>query len=103
MNKRRANLEKMIALTLLAYAIGLLLGEAMRNVAYRAIAPSEIRLEMLAIPRAEQPPHKWRRYSGLFVLLKQQPRLPATVVRHTTRKAAEAFACLVLGNIRTLV
>lgn len=34
MNKKRGNLEKMIALLLLAYAIGLLIGEAIRDTIY---------------------------------------------------------------------
>jgi hypothetical protein len=103
MNKRRANLEKMIALTLLAYAIGLLLGEAVRDVTYRAIDPSNIRLETLSTnPSAEQP-RKWRLYSGLFVLLKQKPRLSAKTIRQTARTAADAFAGLALGNVRSFV
>jgi hypothetical protein len=103
MNKRRENLEKMIALALLAYAIGLLLGEAVRDVTYRAIDPDNIRLETLNSYPKTEPPRKWKLYSGLFVLLKQRPRLPEKVIHQTAHKAAEAFACLALGNVRSFV
>lgn len=56
MNKRQANLEKLIALVLIAYAIGLLVGEQLRDQVYGSGEKREL-------------------YSGLFVLLKQQLRL----------------------------
>ena len=52
MNKRRDHMEKMVALLLIAYAIGLWLGETLR----KALFPEGTR--------------KHKLYSGLFVLLK---------------------------------
>lgn len=103
MNRKRENLEKMIALALLAYAIGLLLGEAVRDVAYRAIDPSSICLATLRTTPTTNLPRKWQLYSGLFVLLKQKPRLPDHVFRLTAQKAAQAFSCLAIGNVRSFV
>jgi hypothetical protein len=103
MNKRQDHLEKMIALTLLAYAIGLLVGEAVRDVTYRDIDPSQICLETLSTYPTSTPPHKWQLYSGLFVLLKQKPRLPENIYLLIVRAAVDAFACLLLGNVRTFV
>jgi hypothetical protein len=103
MNKLRANLEKMIALALLAYAIGLLLGEAIRDVTYRAINPIDVHLETLSTNPTTVQPRKWRLYSGLFVLLKQKPRLSKKVIHQIAHQAAQAFTCLALGNVRSFV
>jgi hypothetical protein len=103
MNKQRENLEKTIALTLLAYAIGLLLGEAVRDVTYRAVDPRDLRIEMLNRYPKPEPPRKWKLYSGLFVLLKQKPRLSENVTRQITHITAEAFARLIFGNVPSFV
>ena len=52
MNKRRDQMEKMVALLLIAYAIGLWLGETLRSTLF----PEDTR--------------KHKMYSGLFVFLK---------------------------------
>jgi len=46
------NIKKMVALVLLAYSIGLLIGEFVRDELYEG--------------------RTWQRYSGLFILLKQK-------------------------------
>jgi hypothetical protein len=46
---------------------------------------------------------KWLLYSGLFVLLKQKLRLSADQVATISQVAADAFAILVHGNVRSFV
>ncbi len=42
MNKRQQHLEQMIALTLIAYNLGLWFGEALRDVTYGHIKPNQV-------------------------------------------------------------
>ncbi len=104
MNQRQENLEKMLALTLLAYTIGLLLGEAVRDVAYGGVDPGAIDLERLTTSPTTPVSRKWCLYAGLFVFLKQQPKLPHGVLQRTVQQVVRAFACLVLPTpVRTFV
>ena len=88
MNKRQHYLEQMAALTLLAYTIGLLVGEAIRD-------------ELFGSTRAGQPTpaqRKWQRYSGLFILLKRKLALSAATLRQLVaqvhlRSRCPAAAC----------
>jgi hypothetical protein len=80
MNKQREQMEKMVALVLLAYAIGLLVGEAIRDRMYGGNggggSSSRSRSRSGSRSRgAKEKGRKWRLYSGLFVLLKQKLRL----------------------------
>ncbi len=59
MNKTGEYMEGMVALVLLAYAIGLVLGEELRDELYGGTG-------------------RWRLYSGLFVLLVVRPKLQAS-------------------------
>jgi len=83
MNKKQINMEKMIALVLLAYTIGLLLGEGFRDRMYEG--------------------KKWRRYSGLFILLKQKIQLSRKVLAEVINDIYLLFMRIVLGNVRTYV
>ncbi len=75
MHKQQQNMEKMLALLFLVYAIGLLIGEGLRDHLY-----GEWIGEQEPVPDKERIPgrpqrkkgKKWRRYSGLFILLKQK-------------------------------
>jgi len=69
MNKGQEKLEKMIALVLLAYAIGLLVGE------------------------------KWKLYSGLFIRLKQQVRLARQEVPRLVTQVLFSFRQMVSGYV----
>lgn len=84
MNKRRDHMEKMVALLLITYAIGLWLGETLRS----KLFPEGTRLHKL--------------YSGLFVLLK----LKLTLSRHefipVSSLALTSFSTLVC-NVRNNV
>jgi len=75
MNQKQEYMEKMIALLLLIFPIGLLLGEGLRDFLYgEPIAEGE------QVPEKDQVPNvpdlkkskKWKRYSGLFILLRQK-------------------------------
>jgi len=83
MNKKQENMEKMVALVLLAYCIGFLLGEHIRDVIYDG--------------------KKWRRYSGLFILLKQKIQLSKEVIEEIMEKVYLLFMKIILGNVRTNV
>jgi hypothetical protein len=75
MNKQQENMEKMLALLLLVFTIGFLVGEHLRDHLYgEQVAAHEALAEKDRIPGS---PHKrkgkkWKRYSGLFILLKQK-------------------------------
>jgi hypothetical protein len=73
MNQRKSHMEKMLALLLLVFAIGLLVGERLRDHLYgEAMAEDEPIPEKDRIPGSPflKKGKKWKRYSGLFILLK---------------------------------
>ena len=82
MNKRQDYLEKMISLVFIAFVVGLLFGEAIRDVTYGRLEPDQIQAHWLNdLPAALVQHRKWKIYSGLFVLLKQKPKLPEETLR----------------------
>lgn len=86
MNKRQENMEKMLALVMIAYSIGLLLGEAIRDRMYT---------------QAGKVSRKWYLYSGLFVLLKQKICLSRKELRQVVSQVLLLFRTLVFGVVRT--
>ena len=84
MNKRRDYMEKMVALLLIAYAIGLWLGETLRS----ALFPEGTR--------------KHKIYSGLFVLLKLKLTMPRQDFLPISSSALSSFTNLVC-NVRSNV
>jgi hypothetical protein len=104
MNKHQHHLEQMIALTLIAYNLGLWFGEALRDVTYGHIQLSQVQLCLtgkLKVDLKKYP--KWTIYSGLFVLLKQKLRIPKKELNLLSREATKAFAHLIYGNVRSFV
>jgi hypothetical protein len=91
MNKSQSNMEQVMALAMLAYAIGLLLGEALRDRLYGC--PSS----------QDASARKWRLYSGLFILLKHKIPLPRNVIRQILNDVLCAFKSLVLCPVPTHV
>ncbi len=85
MSKSQLNMEKMIAMLLIAYAVGLLVGEAIRDQMYGAMTN-------------KRSAKLWQLYSGLFVLLKQKMRLAAAALRILIRQVQQSFALLVTGE-----
>jgi hypothetical protein len=104
MNKKQPHLEQMIALCLLAYIIGVWLGEAIRDVMYGNLDIPQVPdalLNRLSVDPTSHP--KWLLYSGLFILLKQKLRLPNHKIKAISQAAATAFTSLVFGNVRSSV
>ena len=84
MNKRRDHMQKMVALVLIAYAIGLWLGEALRDALFPDGCP------------------KRKLFSGLFVLLKLKLSLSPPEYLKISCSAFSSFAGL-SQNVRTYV
>lgn len=98
MNKRKSHMEKMLALLLLVFAIGLLVGERLRDHLYgEAMAEDETLPEKEQIPGSpfRKKGKKWKRYSGLFVFLKQKWSLAAKERHLILEDALAAFVTLV--------
>jgi len=83
MNKGQVNMEKMVALVMLAYSIGLLMGEELRNRVYKG--------------------RKWKLYSGLFVLLKRKIHISRQLLADVIDCVYLLFMKIVLGHVRTHV
>jgi hypothetical protein len=106
MNKQQAYMEKMLALLLLTFAIGLLIGEGIRDLLYgELIADNEPVPDKDRIPGSpnRKKGKKWRRYSGLFILLKQKFSLSSADRRIILDNAFAAFIHLVLHPVPTHV
>ena len=84
MNKKQANMEKMVALVALAYIIGFLVGEQIRD---RMYSNSK----------------KWEQFAGLFILLKRKIRLSREALLQALESALMLFRTIVLANVRSLV
>jgi hypothetical protein len=106
MNKQQIYMEKMLALLLLTFTIGLLVGEEIRDVLYAEPIPPDV-----VLPEKEKIPgspllkkgKKWKRYSGLFVLLKQKWSLSVEQLSIVLTAAFRTFLALVQPNVRSLV
>ena len=104
MNKQQIYMEKMLALLLITFTIGLLVGEEVRDFLYGEPIP-----ENEQVPEKERVPgtpslkkgKKWKRYSGLFVLLKQKCSLSAEQRSAILKTAFETFLTLVQLPVRT--
>ena len=100
MNKSQLYLNKMLAMVMLAYAISLIVGEAIRDVQYAQVIPQEVNL--LNVPNVDKH-SRWFLFSGPFLLLKQRFRLDSRVLRQIVKAALSIFAHLVFANVRTPV
>jgi hypothetical protein len=100
MNKSHQYLNKMLAMVMLAYAICLLVGEAIRDVQYAQVDPKEISL--LTVPTCKKT-SRWYLFSGPFLLLKQRYRLNRKILRQIAKVALQIFSQLIYAHVRTLV
>jgi len=99
-----SNPEQMIALSLLAYVVGIWFGEAVRDMVYGKLDIAQVPQALLDKPPVDANAHpKWLLYSGLFVLLKQKLRLPSKQVDAIANVAAGAFGNLIYGNVRSVI
>jgi hypothetical protein len=106
MNKQQVYMEKMLALLLLTFTIGLLVGESLRDLLYgEQIADDEQVPDNDRIPGAPtlKKGKKWKRYSGLFVLLKQKCSISADQQSAILNAAYAVFLALVQPHVRTYV
>jgi hypothetical protein len=104
MNQKQDYMEKMIALLLLTFPIGLLLGEGLRDFLYGEPIPDNEQVsEQDRIPNAPERKKgkKWKRYSGLFILLKQKWHLSLEDHARIAATVLLAFSSLVLSPVRT--
>jgi hypothetical protein len=106
MNKQQVYMEKMVSLLLLTFTIGLLVGEQVRDLLYgEPIAEDEQLDDKECIPGAPflKKGKKWKRYSGLFVLLKQKWKLPDEQKALALSTALATFIHLVHPPVRSFV
>jgi len=99
MNKQQENMEKMMALLLLVYAIALLVGENLRDRLYGLPTHPQERVDLVPHKTGQ----KWCRYSGLFIFLKQKWRLPTREWRTIINCALQSFATIVHPTVPTHV
>ncbi len=88
----------MAALVMLAFAIGFLSGEAVRDELYDA--PDAAQTAPATGPVATEPPQtktrrKWQLYSGLFIVLKRKITLSNKRLRQLQNQVVSAFADLI--------
>jgi hypothetical protein len=104
MNKTQSNMEQMAALTLITYAVGLLVGERLRDELYGP--PPNTQANTLVAPDSTEPQphphrHKWQLYSGLFILLKHKLSLSRKRLRQLIDEVLLTFTALVCPPVRT--
>ena len=96
--------QKVIALALIAFVVGYLFGEAVRDVCYGKLEPDQVTAYLLSeVPDQVSANRKWQLYSGLFILLKQKPRLPEETLSSIVQSVAQVLPALVYGPVRTFV
>jgi hypothetical protein len=107
MNKQQVYMEKMVALLLLVFTIGLLVGEELRDLLYGEPMAEDAQEIDLADRIPGDPTHKkgkkWKRYSGLFVLLKQKWTLTPVQKATVLLAAFTTFQSLIQPHVRTFV
>jgi len=104
MNQKQDYMEKMIAFLLLIFPIGLLLGEGLRDFLYGVpIAEGEQVQEKDLVPNVSdlKKSKKWKRYSGLFILLRQKWHLSHEQQCKISDAVLLSFTSLVQCPVRT--
>ncbi len=94
MNRKQELMEKTLALVVLAYTVGMLTGEMLRDLLYGDGLP-ENPLEAFHPPARQG--KKWRLYSGLFLLLKKKVRLSRAAWHRVANAAYALFYAIVLA------
>ena len=97
---KRMKLDKMLAMVMLTYAVCLVVGEAIRDVQYAGVAPSD--QSLLKIPEVDKS-SRWFLFSGPFLLLKQRYRLDKPVLKQIVISALLIFPHLIFAYVRSLV
>jgi hypothetical protein len=102
MNQQQVYLEKMLALLLLTFTIGFLVGEGLRDLLYAeqiTLGDRVPQKERLPGAPALRMGKKWKRYSGLFVLLKQKWAISADQLAAILNAAFAVFITLVHPHV----
>jgi hypothetical protein len=100
MNKSQQHMEQMAALVMLAFTIGFLVGETLRDALYGAnestqTDPNPDASHSVTETAQSKARRKWQLYSGLFIVLKRKITLPAKRLRVLQAEVVTAFAQLV--------
>ncbi|MCZ2121197.1 MAG: transposase [Anaerolineales bacterium] len=106
MYKKQEHMEKMIALLLIVFSIGLLVGENLRDFVYgQPIHENEVIPQEHVIPDNPQRKQskKWKLYSGLFILLRQKLTLSNDQLEIIIQQTLTTFTALVHYPVRTPV
>jgi hypothetical protein len=103
MNRKQIHMEKAVALVMLAYAIGLLVGESLRDYLYGPAQPAQKQPASGQPQPATRTNSKRHLYSGLFIFLKRKPRLPPRTLIQIHDRAFRAFSLIIQGPVRTCV
>ena len=93
MNKGQHNLEQIIALLMIAYAIGLFVGEALRDQLFPSASPESQTAKTCTR----------QLYSGLFLLLKFKTRRATGLTHNACHLAMQTFLALLPHPVRTHV
>jgi hypothetical protein len=104
MNQKQEYMEKMIALLLLIFPIGLLLGEELRDLLYGEQIATEDQVpkkELIPGTLDRKKGKKWKRYSGLFILLRQKWVLSIEQQNVICQAVLLSFTSLVQCPVRT--
>jgi hypothetical protein len=106
MYKKQEHMEKMIALLLIVFSIGLLVGENLRDFLYgQPIGENEVIPQEDVIPDHPQrrQSKKWKLYSGLFILLRQKLTLSNDQFAIIIQQTITTFSALVHFPVRSPV
>lgn len=101
MNKSQQSMEQVVALVMLAFTIGLLTGETLREALFDH--PNQAQAQSHS-PQASTPTppspyyRKWKLYSGLFIVLKRKITLPDERLQDLLSQAVATFAQLQIGR-----
>lgn len=101
MNKTPLYLKRMIALLMIAYALAVLIGEAIRDVRFAGVDPNE--LDLLSVP-TEIADTRWHSFSGIFLLLRRRRRLRFAMLRKIVSNVFSIFSSLLFSDfVRSFV
>jgi hypothetical protein len=100
MNRQVRWMQQSLALMILAYSIGLITGEFLRDFFYGDGLPTD----PTALPvTPSSPKRQWFQYSGLFVFLKCKHRISPSDARAVISAASAFFSNILFPDVRTLV
>ena len=91
----------MIALLMIAYALAVLIGEAIRDVRFARVDPNELDLPSVPTEIADT---RWHSFSGIFLLLRRRRRLRFAMLRKIVSNVFSIFSSLLFGDfVRSFV